>query len=112
MIIELWIFFAVISFLLFILSCLYRMFENEMLIYGWIATGMFFILGITSQAIEKNYCELDSSDAWSCKTLVIKETGTGLMFYGLALISLVLMIIFSIYRPLEVIQRDLDDRLN
>jgi len=110
MIIEVWLFFATMSFVLFILSCLYRLFKKEMLIYGWISVVIFFSLGITSQAIEKNYCELDASDAWSCKTEVINDFATGLLFYGLGLIDLILMIVWSIYQPLEDLREAIEPR--
>jgi predicted neutral ceramidase superfamily lipid hydrolase len=103
MLIEIYLLFWVIAFVLMLMSFFYR--RGEMLLIPFLSASFFFFIGITSYNIEINHCESNIMNyinqtfpeglelKYFCSNYVKIDTGLGTLSYGLG----ILMLIYAIY---------------
>jgi hypothetical protein len=92
MLISIYIMFWIVSFALAFLSFYQR--KKEYIFIPWIASFLFFILGIVSYAIEIPFCEYSSS--WTCYTYVKQESGLGWLAHMFGILLLIYAIVESL----------------
>lgn len=100
MIIELYIFFWVIAFALMILSFAFNALKYEFILLPFVSMALFFILGINSYDIERQYCDgffNATSAVWNCHDTQTLEVWTGYLAYGFGLV----MLAFAIYNAIN-----------
>jgi len=85
MMLELYLFLAGWTILMFILS----IFKRDAIILLWIPVALAFITATASYNVEKEFCELNTSSAqFQCYSLKHVEKGLALLWYGLGFVFL------------------------
>jgi len=85
--------FWIIAFVTAFFSFFLRSRKSEMVLLPFLAALFFFMSGLSSYNIEKNYCYLNSTDAWTCHNDIKTDQSLGWLGYGLGSIMIVYAII-------------------